>query len=144
MSRICVHCITCSFFTRSRLFPLDPGAPPSCGDTVPRGNVAVNPSDDAEVLLTIAAIDSLTPCTCTCKCKLRWPSAVSRGGLPHALLHLLGQHRGHRKRGDALAPGPQAVEDQRQVPAPDPGTGAARELGGLGQQEDDERDVGRP
>jgi hypothetical protein len=42
-------------------------------------------------------------------------SAVSRVGLPHALLHLLGQQRGHRKRGNALAPGPQAIEDQGQV-----------------------------
>ena len=47
------------------------GGPPSCGDTMPEANVEVNPSDDAEVLLTIAEFDSLTPCTCTCKCKWR-------------------------------------------------------------------------
>ena len=34
---------------------------------------------------------------------------MPRGGLPHAHLHLLGRHRGHRKRGDALAAGPLAL-----------------------------------
>src|SRR5216684_2141048 len=126
----------------------------SCDDAMSSSAVPVYPSHDAEAPPTIAFIDSLTPCTCTCRCKSgreasngtgpRKSSAAARSGLAHALLHLLGQQRGHGKRGDALSDGPHAVQDQGQVPAPDIGIGGVHEVGRLGEHEDDERDVGRP
>src|SRR5689334_25005597 len=102
----------------------------SWDDAVPGRPIGRYHCDNAEALRTIARIDSFTPRTCTCRCKLirngrsgdrsaPGASPAPRGYLAHALLQLVRQQRGRRQRGDALAGGLHAVEDQGQVPAPD-------------------------
>jgi len=71
-------------------------------------------------------------------------SEVPRGVLTHGLLHFSWRESRHRQRGDTLPFWPQAVEDEAEVPAPDPGADLPDKLGGLGEREDDEQYVGRP
>ena len=69
---------------------------------------------------------------------------MPRDALPHDHLHLIRPQRGDGERRDTLSLRAQAVQDEGEIPAPDLGADPAGELRGLGQNEQDERDVGRP
>src|SRR5260370_699113 len=69
---------------------------------------------------------------------------MPRDALPHDHLHLIRPQRGDGERRDTLSLRAQAVQDEGEIPAPDLGADPAGQLRGLGQNEQDERDVGRP